>query len=480
MNDLARAESKAPAPSPATLEIRSLYVSMSRGRRRQTVLSGLNFCAYSGEITAIVGPSGSGKSTLAHAVQGLLPEASIPAVTGSIRIMGKEIVGVGEAELRIARKSLVRVISQDPLDALNPAMTVRKQMTETCGDQLAVDRLRWAGIGNVDRVMRSFPHQLSGGERQRVLIAMATAVPAPLIVADEPTTGLDPDNKAKVISLLRALAKDGAAVVINTHDLSVAEASDKIAIMEAGRVVEHGRTADVFVGPTHPCTIGLLTIRYDKMTARSAPLSMNQSRSEGLSSKSSPSLGEFDAVRPQLSTNDIVLEMNAVSKGFRSRERFRSRHQTILSSVDMTVRSGECVVLVGESGIGKSTFLKIAAGLLSHETGTVNWHAEVKPQFVFQDPKSFLTPWLPIGEQIVEGLKSRKVDKAAQRRRLIETLNFVGLETSLMDALPPSSPLDSASVRQSHGHLPYIHAYFSATNPSAHKIRRWHCQCSIF
>lgn len=424
-------------PPFATLEIRGLHVSMLRGAQRNDVLKGLELEVHSGQITALVGRSGSGKSTLAHVIHGLLPRDSQPRISGSIRVVGEELVGTSEPNLRAARKSLVRIIPQDPFDALNPTMSVRAQMAEVCGELTAVERLRLAGIADTERVMGSLPHQLSGGERQRVLIAMTTAVPVPLIVADEPTTGLDLDNKRRVTALLRNLAAHGAAVLLSTHDLAVAEIADQTAILEDGRIVEVGPTSTIFARPRHPYSVGLLAIRYDGAVDKSAQLptlargdrAIDNSHFENIVQQSVP-WAPFSSNR-----EEVVLDMRRVSKAFRTRSLFRVSSYDVLAEIDLTVKAGECVALLGESGIGKSTLLKIAAGLLEQDRGTVRLDGR-RPQLVFQDPKSFLTPWVPIGEQIVEGLRSAKVAKVPRDKRLAELMDFVDLERSLADALP--------------------------------------------
>lgn len=424
-------------PPFATLEIRGLHVSMLRGGQRNDVLKGLELEVRAGQITALVGRSGSGKSTLAHVIHGLLPRDSQPRISGSIRVVGEELVGAGEPRLRAARKSLVRIIPQDPFDALNPTMSVRAQMAEVCGELTAIERLRWAGIGDTERVMGSLPHRLSGGERQRVLIAMATAMPVPLIVADEPTTGLDLDNKQKVTALLRNLAAHGAAVLLSTHDLAVAEIADRTAILEDGRIVEVGPTSEIFARPRHPYSVGLLAIRYDGAVDKSAQLPTLVRGERVIDNPQSESIVQQSVPWPPFAPNqeEVVLDMRRVSKAFRSRSLFRVTSRDVLAEIDLTVEAGECVALIGESGIGKSTLLKIAAGLIEHDRGTVRSDGG-RPQLVFQDPKSFLTPWVPIGEQIVEGLRSAKVAKVPRDNRLADLMDFVDLERSLADALP--------------------------------------------
>ena len=207
------------------LVIDNLSVTLSRDGRANRVLDGISLSAAPGEIIALVGESGSGKSTIGLALQGLLPRDSQPNVTGSIRIDGVEIIGARDAQLRTARRSLVRAVSQDPMGSLNPTMTIRRQMQESAGSATIsiTDWLARTGLADPDRIAASYPHRLSGGQRQRVLIAMSMMVGPKLLIADEPTTALDVTIQAQILDLLRDLAREqGTAILFVTHDLSVA------------------------------------------------------------------------------------------------------------------------------------------------------------------------------------------------------------------------------------------------------------------
>ncbi|MEB2848061.1 ABC transporter ATP-binding protein [Endobacterium cereale] len=424
------------APLSAVLEIRELSVSMLNAGRRQTILHGISLLVDPGQILAIVGRSGSGKSTLAHVMNGLLPSASQPAVSGSIRIAGREIIGATDRELRKIRKSLIRVIPQDPLEALNPTMIIRRQLAETSSTQVAKERLLWAGMSDFERITRSFPHELSGGERQRVLITMATVANVPLIVADEPTTGLDPRNKARVIKLLRDLADRGAAILINTHDLSVAEASDRIMVLDAGVVVEVGRTSEVMSTPKHQTTGSLIAARFYPAWPQTDLFEPVIALGTKGAEKHRPGIKQDTQPPPTSDTCAVVLNMKNVSKTFETRRLFGVAKVDVLLSINMVVSAGECVALIGPSGVGKSTLLKVAAGLIKPTSGDVTLCSEDRPQLIFQDAKSFLTPWMPIGEQIMEGLRSKNGSAASRCERMFEMLDFVGLKRSQSKALP--------------------------------------------
>src|SRR5262245_16431661 len=263
--------------SEPALVVKDLSVFLSRDGRPSNVLDGISFEVFPGEIMALVGESGSGKSSIGSALQGLLPRESQPRMTGSIRLAGIELVGAGARALRSARRHLVRAIPQDPMGALNPTMTIRRQMRESirgAADASIIDWLCRTGLPDPERIADAFPHRLSGGQRQRVLIAMAMMARPKLLIADEPTTALDVTIQVQILNLLRDLAREQqTAILFVTHDLSVAASlADRILVLYAGRIVELGRIHDVIANPAHPYSAGLLATRFDFDSNRLRPL----------------------------------------------------------------------------------------------------------------------------------------------------------------------------------------------------------------
>lgn len=228
-----------------------------------------------GEFFALVGESGCGKSVTAMSILRLLPQPSAKIVEGSVLYNADEnaapvdLAKLPIADLQKVRGSEISCIFQEPMQALNPVVTIRKQLMEVfkfCrrpkGEFLSVicEQLTLAGFKDVERVLNSYPHELSGGMLQRVCIVMALLSKPKLIIADEPTTALDVTVQAQVLAVLKDMAsRTGTAVLLITHNMGiVSQYADRVAVMYAGRIVEIGRVRDVIDNPMHPYTQGLL------------------------------------------------------------------------------------------------------------------------------------------------------------------------------------------------------------------------------
>ncbi|MFI0848039.1 oligopeptide/dipeptide ABC transporter ATP-binding protein [Mesorhizobium sp. IMUNJ 23232] len=469
------------------LAVKDLSLILSREGRPSRVLDGISFDMFPGEIVALVGESGSGKTSIGLTLQGLLAREYLPRIAGSIRLVGIELAGARRRIWQSARRHLVRAIPQDPVGALNPTMTIRRQMRESDGgaERSIEDWLGRTGLPDPDRIADALPHRLSGGQRQRVLIAMAMMARPKLLIADEPTTALDVTMQAQILDLLRDLARDQqTAVLFITHDLSVAASlADRILVLYAGRIVEMGRMQDVARNAAHPYSAGLLAARFDLDSDRRRPLptlpperipSINVENACAYATRCPIALPDCTAIRPPLEPASVhsgavaclhheqtpflsaqrtdakpwpaqviqetaALRLSNVGKTYPTGARSfwgRRQPQPVLKSVNLSIKLGECVALVGESGAGKSTLLRIAAGLVVPESGTVTRFDRLPPQVVFQDPVAALTPWLTIGEQIGERLRAVSPDSDYGRRRVGEAMKLVGLDPVLMDALP--------------------------------------------
>ncbi len=250
------------------LRVEDLSIGFVQGGDTRTVLDRVSLSIRLGETLGLVGESGCGKSTLGRAVMRLVP--SNAAARGSIRLLGRDVLDMDEREIRRLRGGAVAMIFQNPMSALNPVLTIGRQITEAlethtalrgrAATARAVELLQMVGISRpADRVY-DYPHQLSGGMRQRAMIAIAISCDPKLLIADEPTTALDVTVQAQILDLLLSLQeKLSMAMLFISHDMSaVASVADRIGVMYAGRIVEQGAAVPLLRDPAHPYTLGLL------------------------------------------------------------------------------------------------------------------------------------------------------------------------------------------------------------------------------
>ena len=260
----------------ALLDITALRVELPGMAR--PVLDGVSLGVEAGEVVALVGESGSGKSVTARAALGLFPPRAV--LTGSVRVDGTDLVGAGPEELAAVRGGRASMIFQDPRAGINPVRRIGDFLTESLrlgqgwtrarAEARAAELLTAVGMPDPPRHLRQYPHQLSGGMLQRVMIAGALAAEPELLLCDEPTTALDVTTQAEILAVLGRLQRErGLGMLLITHDIDLAAAtSDRIYVMYAGRIVETATSAELFAGPRHPYTRGLL----DSTPALEGPL----------------------------------------------------------------------------------------------------------------------------------------------------------------------------------------------------------------
>ena len=476
----AASKSSGAAPqASAVAEVVDLRVDLRRNGGTVHALRGVDLAVRPRETVALVGESGSGKSVLGLALLGLLPDRSEPAVGGRASVAGVDMLTADEPTRRRVRREHLGVVFQDPMASLTPTMAIGRQLREVTGSTArTLEVLEEVGLpGAADR-LRAYPHELSGGQRQRVMIAMAVARRPSLIVADEPTTALDVTVQAQILELLRTLTLEhGTSVLFASHDLGVAaRVADRIAVVYAGRIVEHGPAEQVLSAPAHPYTRALLDARLTLTTNRGAPLPVLAG--EAPDPSTTPTGCAFaercarvlDACRadvPELrgvgghrgavacinpvgtqhraeeaggawppmaeTPGNHILEMVDVRVSYRVGRGRRRADVDALSGVNLRVRPGEAVGIVGESGSGKSTLLRVAAGLLTPDGGDVAVASDAVPQLIFQDAGASLTPWFSIGQLLEERLTVAGVASTDRAARVDETLRLVGLPTAVRD-----------------------------------------------
>ena len=414
------------------LEIEGLRVRFPgdplRGTRDHVAVEDISLTVEAGRILCVVGESGAGKSTVATAVLGLL---DLPGriEAGRIGFSGRDLVGLDDRQMRALRGRRIGAIFQDPLSALNPVLTIGRQMIPAIRHATGLGRraARARAVELLDRVaipdpkarLRQYPHQLSGGMRQRVVIATAIAGGPMLLVADEPTTALDVSIQAGVLELIRDLAHaHGIGVLLITHDMAVvAGIADDVAVMRHGRLVEAGPMAKVLFAPREPYTRALIA---------AVP------RADG------PAPATRAAADPLLALRDVSVTF----AGPRTLRAAARREVRALRGVSVEVGRGEALGLVGESGSGKSTLARVACGLQALDEGRVHYdgrditalatdhrlrgHA-LSMQMVFQDPFASLNPRQTVLSALCEPLALNGVPRRERRARAVAALEAVGL-----------------------------------------------------
>jgi oligopeptide transport system ATP-binding protein len=394
---------------------------------------GVSIAVERGETVAIVGESGSGKTQTMMAAFGLLPANG--EADGSVRFEGGEILGVSTSALDRLRGSKITFVFQEPMTALDPLYSIGAQimaplivhggLRRSAARRRALELLALVGVDRPEQRFKAAPHQLSGGQRQRVLIAMAIANSPALLIADEPTTALDPTLQAQILDLLGDLQRRlGMGIVFITHDFALLRRfASRVYVMAEGEVVEAGATAEVMARPRAAATRVLVEATP---TGRKAPAAAD-----------APIL---------LEAHDIVVDFPAPGGLFAKRRTLRA-----VDGVSFTLSRGQTIGVVGESGSGKSTLARALLRLTSYQ-GAVRFEGRDlaaldakalrslrrEMQLVLQDPFGSLSPRLTVGAIIGEGLLVHEpaMTAADRAREAARQLTEVGVDPALTSRYP--------------------------------------------
>jgi len=413
--------------------IKDLVVSLPPGADRAHAVDGVSLSILPNEILCIVGESGSGKSLTAHAIMRLLPRG-VSASSGEILFEETDVLRLSPSAMRKLRGAGVAMIFQDPMAALNPVVTIGKQITEQIRAHRAISEkaaleqaaglLAEMGLKDPKALLKSFPHQLSGGQRQRVMIAMALSLSPKLLIADEPTTALDVTTQAQILKLIKRIqAERQMSVLFITHDFGVvADMADRVAVMRHGRVVEEGGASDVLGDPKHSYTRALIA-----------------------------AVPRGESMLQPVAQDTPLLSVKDLAKNFR-RGGFFSGASAVkaVDRVSLTLSRGETLGIVGESGSGKSTLARCVIRLLDPDAGEMVFDGadiahmgerQLRPlrrriQMVFQDPFSSLNPRQTVGEIVIAGPRAYGEDMKEARSRAADILRLVGLNPETMHRFP--------------------------------------------
>ncbi|MER8948948.1 ABC transporter ATP-binding protein [Mesorhizobium sp. M0959] len=426
--------------SSSVLNVDQLSIAYDGRNGSHPAVSGVSLRIGEGEALGLVGESGSGKSSVALAILRYLPKNARIAAS-ALEFQGREIRDLSAEQLRQLRGNHIAAVYQHPGAALNPSMTIGRQITETImrhrpvrhdeARERACELLGRVRVSHPERVLGLYPHELSGGMQQRANIAIAIALDPSLLVLDEPTTALDASVQSEIIAILSGLRKDHkTSILLISHDINMIRRScDRVAVMQSGTVVESGAAGDVFDNPSHAYTKALIAsipaLNYTKRNGRLA-------ETDGLPSHSA--VQNEDA--GERKERRIAIACKGISHAFGS--------QPVLSNVDLDIGHGETFGLIGESGSGKSTLARIVTGLQMPDAGSVELFGRtVAPrvekrslgerrdvQMVFQSPDRTLNPRQRIGRILgrplrrLAGLRSSEIN--ARISDLLQSVRLAG------------------------------------------------------
>lgn len=415
------------------LSVRALELGLVSPTDNRIVKSA-SFDLKPGEVLGLVGESGSGKTMLGRSLFGLQPGVVVP-YGGDILFQGRSVLNMKAKDLRQLRGAEIGMVFQEPMTSLNPSMTIGRQLNEPLQEHTDLNAkerrarileiMERVGIPAPQDRLDDYPHEFSGGMRQRIMLASAMLLKPALLIADEPTTALDALVQRSVLKLMLELTKEeGTALILISHDLPmVAHYCERLLVMRQGEIVEAGVTADILATPQHEYTRNLL---------RSMP-------------ERGPVRPFEDTEQPILETRDLAVEYKSRSGLFGKVDKKKALH-----GINLTVRRGEVVAVVGASGSGKTTLGKAIAHQIRTSAGEVLFRGQaVKKgsatwmdyrrncQMIFQDPFGSLDPRFTIRRTLSEALYHEKdLSRSERNERICTAIEEVGLGIAHLDRLP--------------------------------------------
>ncbi len=448
------------------VDIKDLGVEFQTRNGVVTAVKDVSFSVKKGETLGIVGESGSGKSVTSYALMRILDRAGIIS-EGSVEFSGIDIRNASNSQMRNLRGKEMSMIFQSPRTALNPIRTVGRQIKDVLlrhkqatiwnAKKKAIELLETVKIRDARNRYNAYPYELSGGMCQRVVIAIALACQPRLLIADEPTTGLDVTTQKAVMDLIADLTKEREmSTILITHDLGLAAAyCDRIIVMQSGSVIEASTPKELFNNPQHP---------YTKKLMRATPRINSNVRDllpDNTTVKDFPSDKKVkktdDGTKPLLKVTDLKKEFSEKAGWFESLFSKKNEDEKVyaVNGISFEISKGQSIGLVGESGCGKTTTANMIMGLIQPSSGSVeldgdnlqeifegNFKAQSayrrKLQMVFQDPTDSLNPRFSAARAISDPIRmlGTREERRRRRERVEEVATLVGLPLDLLDRFP--------------------------------------------
>ena len=442
-------------PKQALVTVEQLSIKLGG----QTIIPNLSFDVHHNEIIGIVGESGSGKSITAMSLMGLLPKQEESLQASRLDFDGQSLIPFDEKRFRTLRGKEIGMVFQDPMSALNPSMRCGKQIEEVIALHSSLPKkdhqahllslLEKVKLPDPKSIANRYPHQLSGGQQQRVLIAMAIACQPKLLIADEPTTALDPEVQENIMALLKSIQKESKmSIVLISHDLNMVHRwADRVLVLNKGVCEELGTAKQLFQQPKSPYTKGLINAvpPVDRRPKRLQTIEdfINDAPKAANETKTSRSKRH-----KQLYQQSPILEVKGLQKTFSQGK----QSHVALHKINFSLYPGETLGLVGSSGSGKSTLGNCLLKLTQPDEGEIlylgtridNLKGGLLQQYrkdiqlIFQDPFSSLNPKKKIGHMLTEPMLVHNIGKNKHDRvdRAIQLLEQVGLEASHINHYP--------------------------------------------
>ena len=442
-------------PKQALVTVEQLSIKLGG----QTIIPNLSFDVHHNEILGIVGESGSGKSITAMSLMGLLPKQEESLQASRLDFDGQSLIPFDKKRFRTLRGKEIGMVFQDPMSALNPSMRCGKQIEEVIALHSSLPKkdhqahlhslLEKVKLPDPKSMAKRYPHQLSGGQQQRVLIAMAIACQPKLLIADEPTTALDPKVQENIMALLKSIQKESKmSIVLISHDLNMVHRwADRVLVLNKGVCEELGTAKQLFQQPKSPYTKGLINAvpPVDRRPKRLQTIEdfINDAPKAANETKTSRSKRH-----KQLYQQSPILEVKGLQKTFSQGK----QSHVALHKINFSLYPGETLGLVGSSGSGKSTLGNCLLKLTQPDEGEIlylgtridNLKGGLLQQYrkdiqlIFQDPFSSLNPKKKIGHMLTEPMLVHNIGKNKHDRvnRAIQLLEQVGLEASHINHYP--------------------------------------------